>query len=79
MAGRVEVDGWDVTIDPHEVRKLIGYMPDHAGVYERVTVREYAEGWRAGKVRLRPGSAARLARRPGLEPDPVLRGHRKKR
>jgi ABC-2 type transport system ATP-binding protein len=43
MAGRVEVDGWDVTIDPGEVRKLIGYMPDHAGVYERVTVREYLE------------------------------------
>ena len=43
MAGRVEIDGWDVTIDPDEVRKLIGYMPDHAGVYERVTVREYLE------------------------------------
>jgi ABC-2 type transport system ATP-binding protein len=43
MAGRVEVDGFDVTIDPDEVRKLIGYMPDHAGVYERVTVREYLE------------------------------------
>ena len=23
--------------------KLIGYMPDHAGVYERITVREYLE------------------------------------
>ena len=43
MAGRVEVDGFDVAIDPDEVRKLIGYMPDHAGVYERVTVREYLE------------------------------------
>jgi ABC-2 type transport system ATP-binding protein len=43
MAGKVEIDGWDVTIDPHAVRKLIGYMPDHAGVYERVTVREYLE------------------------------------
>jgi ABC-2 type transport system ATP-binding protein len=43
MAGRVEIDGFDVTIDPDEVRKLIGYMPDHAGVYERVTVREYLE------------------------------------
>ncbi len=43
MAGRVEIDGYDVTIDPHEVRRLIGYMPDHAGVYERVTVREYLE------------------------------------
>ncbi len=43
MAGRVEVDGLDVTIDPASVRKVIGYMPDHAGVYERVTVREYLE------------------------------------
>jgi ABC-2 type transport system ATP-binding protein len=32
-----------VTIDPEAVRKVIGYMPDHAGVYERVTVREYLE------------------------------------
>ncbi len=43
MAGRVEVDGYDVAIDPHDVRKLIGYMPDHAGVYDQVTVREYLE------------------------------------
>ncbi len=43
MAGRVEVDGIDVTIDPNEVRHRIGYMPDHAGVYERITVREYLE------------------------------------
>jgi ABC-2 type transport system ATP-binding protein len=43
MAGRVEVDGLDVTIDPDKVRTIIGYMPDHAGVYERVTVREYLE------------------------------------
>ncbi|MEZ4314752.1 MAG: ABC transporter ATP-binding protein [Polyangiaceae bacterium] len=43
MAGRVEVDVIDVTIDPTEVRHRIGYMPDHAGVYERITVREYLE------------------------------------
>ncbi len=43
MAGRVEVDGIDVTIEPTEVRHRIGYMPDHAGVYERITVREYLE------------------------------------
>ncbi len=41
--GRVEVDGFDVSVDPEAVRKIIGYMPDHAGVYERVTVREYLE------------------------------------
>jgi ABC-2 type transport system ATP-binding protein len=43
MAGRVEIDGIDVTIDPASVRKRIGYMPDHSGVYERITVREYLE------------------------------------
>jgi len=43
MAGRIEVDGIDVTVDPEAVRRVIGYMPDHAGVYERVTVREYLE------------------------------------
>ena len=43
MAGKVEIDGYDVTVDPDAVRKIIGYMPDHAGVYERVTVREYLE------------------------------------
>jgi ABC-2 type transport system ATP-binding protein len=43
MRGRVEIDGIDVTLDPEEVRRRIGYMPDHAGVYERITVREYLE------------------------------------
>ena len=43
MAGRVEIDGIDVAVDPDDVRKIIGYMPDHAGVYERITVREYLE------------------------------------
>ena len=28
MAGRVEIDGIDVSIDPDQVRKIIGYMPD---------------------------------------------------
>jgi ABC-2 type transport system ATP-binding protein len=41
--GRVEIDGLDVTIDPDKVRRAIGYMPDHAGVYERITVREFLE------------------------------------
>jgi ABC-2 type transport system ATP-binding protein len=43
MAGRIEIDGIDVAMDPKRVRRLIGYMPDHAGVYERITVREYLE------------------------------------
>jgi len=43
MAGRVEIDGVDVSMDPDAVRRSIGYMPDHAGVYDRITVREYLE------------------------------------
>jgi ABC-2 type transport system ATP-binding protein len=43
MAGRVEIDGIDVTMEPEQVRRLIGYMPDHAGVYDRISVREYLE------------------------------------
>ena len=43
IAGRVEIDGVDVSIDPEAVRRSIGYMPDHAGVYDRITVREYLE------------------------------------
>jgi ABC-2 type transport system ATP-binding protein len=43
MAGRVEVDGLDVALEPERVRKIVGYMPDHAGVYDRITVREYLE------------------------------------
>jgi len=43
MSGRIEIDGIDVSIDPDQVRRIVGYMPDHAGVYERITVREYLE------------------------------------
>jgi ABC-2 type transport system ATP-binding protein len=43
MAGRVEIQGLDVTMEPEQVRRIIGYMADHAGIYERITVREYLE------------------------------------
>jgi len=43
LAGRVEIDGIDVSLEPEKVRRIIGYMPDHAGVYERITVREFLE------------------------------------
>lgn len=43
MAGRIEIGGIDVAMEPGRVRRIIGYMPDHAGVYDRITVREYLE------------------------------------
>ncbi len=43
LSGKVEIDGIDVAVEPERVRRIIGYMPDHAGVYERITVREFLE------------------------------------
>ncbi len=42
-AGTVEVNGCDVASDPDRARRAIGYMSDQAGVYERLSVREYLE------------------------------------
>lgn len=41
--GDIRVGGKSVIESPEEVRKLIGYMPDTFGVYERVTVWEYLD------------------------------------
>jgi ABC-2 type transport system ATP-binding protein len=42
-AGKVEICGMDVSVEPDRVRKKVGYMPDHAGVYDRLTVLETLE------------------------------------
>jgi len=40
-AGHVTIDGLDVTREPHEVRKRIGYLPDTPPLYDEMTVRDY--------------------------------------
>jgi ABC-2 type transport system ATP-binding protein len=40
-AGRVTIDGLDVTRDPHLLRKRIGFLPDTPPLYEEMTVRGY--------------------------------------
>ena len=40
-AGRVEIDGFDVTRDPHEIRKRIGFLPDTPPLYNEMTVAGY--------------------------------------
>lgn len=42
-SGRVRVGGHDVVEDPAAVRRIMGYMPDLAGVYEHVTGAEYLD------------------------------------
>ena len=41
--GEIFVGGHSVIKTPHEVRRLIGFMPDSFGVYDDMTVNEYLE------------------------------------
>ena len=41
--GALTVGGFDVINQPHEVRRLIGYMPDSFGVYDDLLVWEYLD------------------------------------
>ena len=41
--GKVSVGGFDVVAEPHEVRRMIGYMPDSFGVYDDLLVWEYLD------------------------------------
>ncbi|MCL6626364.1 ABC transporter ATP-binding protein [Alicyclobacillus shizuokensis] len=40
-SGQAFIAGYEVTHQPHEVRRAIGYMPDSFGVYDELTVMEY--------------------------------------
>ena len=42
-AGTAEVDGWSVTRNPDEVRRVLGFMPDVFGVYDDMKVWEYLD------------------------------------
>ncbi|MEO8570539.1 MAG: ABC transporter ATP-binding protein [Chloroflexota bacterium] len=42
-AGRAEIDGWSVTGNPDEVRRVLGFMPDAFGVYDDMKVWEYLD------------------------------------
>jgi ABC-2 type transport system ATP-binding protein len=41
--GDIIMDGVSVLDEPEYIRRIIGYMPDHIGVYEGVEIREYLE------------------------------------
>ena len=41
--GKVEVFGRSVTVDRNEVRRKIGFMPDHFSMYRQMTVFEYLD------------------------------------
>ncbi len=42
-SGKAEVAGFDVVEEPMEVRRRIGYLPEHNPLYEEMYVREYLQ------------------------------------
>ncbi len=42
-SGTVRIAGWDVLEHPHEVRRVVGWMPDSYGAYSHVTVFDYLD------------------------------------
>ncbi|MBX7113654.1 MAG: ABC transporter ATP-binding protein [Myxococcaceae bacterium] len=58
-SGRVVIDGHDVVNESHEIRKLIGFLPDTPPLYDEMTV----GGYLAFVAQLRGVSAADVAAR----------------
>lgn len=42
-SGTVKVNGYDVSVEPYEVKKRIGYLPEHPPLYTDLTVQEYLD------------------------------------
>lgn len=40
-SGSIKIQGLDVVSEPHEIRKLVGYLPDSPPLYDEMTVVEY--------------------------------------
>ena len=59
-AGGAEIDGWSVTRNPDEVRRVIGFMPDVFGVYDDMKVWEYLDFF-ARCYGIAPATRARCA------------------
>ncbi|HTB63167.1 MAG TPA: ABC transporter ATP-binding protein [Opitutales bacterium] len=56
--GTVRVAGFDLALQPHELKRHLGFMPDFCPVYERLTATEFLDHFaRASEV---PNRAARI-------------------
>lgn len=53
-SGRITIRGYDAEEQPHEIRKLIGYLPDHPPLYGEMRVDEFLRF--AGKLRRMSGA-----------------------
>src|SRR5215471_10096060 len=61
-SGKARVGGHDVASDPRAVRAVVGYLPDIAGIYQDLRVKEFLEFF-ADAFRLKePGRSAAMQR-----------------
>ena len=58
-SGKIRIAGLDPETHPHEVRRIIGYMPDQFGVYPDLVVWEYLDFFGAA-YRITPDKRPRL-------------------
>lgn len=42
-SGKAIIDGIDVNVNPYEVKKIVGFMPDYFGVYDGMRLWEYLD------------------------------------
>ncbi|MGE0791297.1 MAG: ABC transporter ATP-binding protein [Sandaracinaceae bacterium] len=54
-SGRITIKGHDAESEPHEIRKLIGYLPDRPPLYDEMRVEEFLRF--AGQLRGMDGAA----------------------
>ncbi|MBI2104828.1 MAG: ATP-binding cassette domain-containing protein [Candidatus Omnitrophica bacterium] len=64
-AGTVRIDGLDVTERPLEVRRRIGYLPEHVALYPELRVQEYL--YYRASIKGVPGRARREHARDAME------------
>ncbi len=67
-AGEVYVQGFSVTSEPMQVRRIIGYLPEHNPLYDHMYVFEYLD-FIAGFYRLDKSVIFDVAERTGLLPE----------
>ena len=58
--GTIIIGGRDISKDPLEVKKIIGYIPDRSFLYEKLTAQNFFSSWRAYMALLKKNARRKL-------------------
>ena len=67
--GDARIGGYSVVDDPENVRRIVGFMPDYAGVYASTTVSEYLDFFARAYDLREPVEGSQTTRRARPRPD----------